>query len=690
MKIQPILAIALCALSIPIADSAADAGRRPITHEDVWLMKRVGAPVPSPDGKWVAYVVIEPAYDPKEQSADLWISPSDGGAEPRQVTRGKGTPSGAAWSPDSRRLAFSAKREGDEVPEIYALDLSQGGEAERLTHIATGARAPVWSPDGLSLLFISDVPPADALKTKANVRTYDSFPIRFWDHWLDDKRPHIFVQDLAAGSKARDLLAGTRFAAMPGYSIRQSETGDEVDATWAPDSRSVVFAATTERDRTAYAEAPIQVFSVAVSGGEPAALTDGADSYGSPAFSPDGRALLVKVEKGGDGMIYHLARVASFPWPFDRSARRVLTEGLDLAVGRFAASSDSGTVYFTAETGGHERLYSVPAQGGPVRELGIPVSGCLSGLSVGGAAIVASYDSAESPAEVVRIDPARATLSAITRFNSATLAALDLPAIESFTFTSAKGRAIQNFLVRPAGFDPRVRYPLLVTMHGGPASMWRDGWSSRWNYALLAAPGYVLVLTNYSGSTGFGEAFGQAIQHDPLKTPGDEINQAADEAIRRFRFIDGSRQAAAGASYGGHLANWMEATTTRYRCIISHAGLVNLESQWGTSDFVYDRELMNGGPVWEQGEIWREQNPVRYAGNHFKGTGWVTPILLSVGEKDARVPMNNTIENWTYLQRLRVPSRLLVFPDENHWISRGEDSRAWYGEVRAWLAKWLK
>jgi len=638
----------------------------------------------------VAYLVISPAYDPKEQMADLWMSPSDGSAPPRQITHGKGPPTGTAWSRDSRRLAFSAKREGDEAAEIYVLDLAQGGDAERVTHVPTGARSPVWSPDGTSILFIGDVPPADLAKTKASIRTYNGFPIRFWDHWLDDKRPHIFVQDLAGDSKARDLLAGTKMAAMPGYSVRETETGEDVDAAWAPDGKSVVFAATVDRDTTAYAEAPIQLFSVPASGGEPGALTEGADSYGSPAFRPDGRALLVKVEKGGDGKIYHNARVASFPWPFKGSGRRVLTDALDLTVGRFVVSPDSGTVYFTAETDGHERLFSVPAGGGKVRAHGLPEWGCISGLAIGGDALVANYDSATSPPEVVRVDPAKGTLSTLTSFNSAKLATLDLPQIESFTFKSARGRMIQSFLERPAGFVPGAKYPLLVVMHGGPASMSRDSWGIRWNYALLAAPGYVVVTTNYSGSTGSSEAFGQAIQLDPLKGPGDEINQAADVAIKRYRFIDGSRQAAAGASYGGHLANWMEATTTRYRCIISHAGLVNLESQWGTSDFVYNRELMNGGPVWEQGDVWRDQNPVRFAGNHFKGTGWVTPILLSVGEKDARVPMNNTIENWSYLQRLQVPSRLLVFPEENHWISRGEDSRAWYGEVQAWLARWLR
>ena len=199
----------------------------------------------------------------------------------------------------------------------------------------------------------------------------------------------------------------------------------------------------------------------------------------------------------------------------------------------------------------------------------------------------------------------------------------------------------------------------------------------------LGAPGYVVLLTNYSGSTGFGEAFSQSIQGDPLRTAGEELNEAADAAIAQFPFIDASRQCAGGASYGGHLANWLQATTTRYRCLISHAGLVNLESQWGTSDTVYGRELNNGGPVWEQGEIWREQNPIRYAGR------FVTPTLVTVGEQDFRVPLNNSLEYWTVLQRRRIPSRLVVFPDENHWVLKGENSRLFYEEVHAWLARWL-
>jgi dipeptidyl aminopeptidase/acylaminoacyl peptidase len=174
-----------------------------------------------------------------------------------------------------------------------------------------------------------------------------------------------------------------------------------------------------------------------------------------------------------------------------------------------------------------------------------------------------------------------------------------------------------------------------------------------------------------------------------MRAPSADINETIDEVVRRYPFADGARVAAAGASYGGHLVNWLQATTTRYRCLVAHASLVNLESQWGTSDSVFHREQTNGGPIWEQGAPWREQNPVRLVGNHFVNTGWVTPILLTVGEKDFRVPVNNTLENWSYLQRLQVPSKLIVFPDEGHWIERGENSRYWYSEVRAWLDRWI-
>jgi dipeptidyl aminopeptidase/acylaminoacyl peptidase len=335
-------------------------------------------------------------------------------------------------------------------------------------------------------------------------------------------------------------------------------------------------------------------------------------------------------------------------------------------------------------------LYALPAAGGAARLTGLPARGVLSGLGKAGAFLVATHDHAGQPPEIVRIDPVAGTVTPLTRFNADRLAPLDLPVPEHFTFRSREGRTIHNLVVRPAGFSPDKKYPLFVVIHGGPAPQFKDAWGIRWNYHLLASPGYVLLLTNYKGSSGYSEEFGQAIQLDPLRGPAEEIMQAVDEALTKYPFIDGSRLAAGGASYGGHLSNWLQATTTRFRCLISHAGLINLETQWATSDSVYARELNNGGPVWEQGPVWREQNPVRLAGNHAKGTGWRTPVLLTVGDLDYRVPSNNVYEYWTYLQRLQVPSRLVSFPDENHWILKGENSRFWFGEVHGWLARWLK
>jgi dipeptidyl aminopeptidase/acylaminoacyl peptidase len=213
--------------------------------------------------------------------------------------------------------------------------------------------------------------------------------------------------------------------------------------------------------------------------------------------------------------------------------------------------------------------------------------------------------------------------------------------------------------------------------------MWRDQFFLRWNYHLLARPGYVVLLTDFTGSTGYGEKFAQDIQGDPFIGPANEINDSVDEALRQCKFIDATRLAAAGASYGGHLANWLQATTTRYRCLISHAGLINLESQWGTSDTIYHREAGSGGPHWEGGQVWKEQNPIKFAKN------FRTPILLTIGENDFRVPLNQTIENWSVLQRLQIPSRLIVFPEENHWIQRAENSRFFFREVHDWLKKYL-
>lgn len=694
------LLLAAAAAAAAFADSSASpapATLRPITHEDVWLMKRVANPRPSPDGRWVVFSVTQPAYDAKEQTADLWLKSLTDDTPARQLTFTKAAESGAAWSPDSTRLAFTARREGDEAAQIYVLHLTAGGEAERVTDLTLGARSPEWNPDGTRLLFISFIYPdaADepAIKRAAKERkdrkftgrAYEAFPARFWDNWLDDRQARPFVQEARAGATPRQLLAGTALTAQPGFGGSVGADGPGFVAEWTPDGAGIVFVASLNRHQAAYAQVDSQLFTLALAGGEPTQLTSDAGNYGQPAFTADGRTLLCTFNANNDE-VYNLTELVGFAWPFT-GERRHLTPGLDRSISSFAQPAGSDRLWFTSEHAGLEKLYSVPLAGGEVRAEASPDTGAIGALDAGGAALTGTWETAGRPPEVFRFDGGP---RALTDFNATRVAQLDLPPVEHFWFKSSRGRDIHNLLVKPAGFDPTKKYPVWTVIHGGFAGMWRDAFSLRWNYHLLARPGYVLLLTNYTGSTGFGAAFAQRIKQDPLATPGDEINEAVDEAERRFPFIDGARLAAGGASYGGHLANWLQATTTRYRCIISHAGLMDLAAQWSTSDTIYGREMQNGGPPWGDSRVWTAQSPLLQAGNHAAGTGFKSPILITVGEQDFRVPVNNALANFALQQRLQVPSRLIVFPDENHWILKGENSRYWYGEVHAWLERYLR
>ncbi len=684
---------------LAVAAVAANSGtvaKQPLTHETMWLMPRVGTPVLSPDGNLVVFSVTKPSYDEKEQSSDLWIVPADGGAAPRQITFNKAAESDVTWSPDSHLIAFSSKRDGDEVNQVYVLDMTTGGEARRVTNLSTGARSPQFSPDGDAILFTTVVYP-NALDDEANrkiakerkelkyhVRAYDSFPVKQWDRWLDDQQVHLAIQPLDGRAKATDIMAGTKLVAEPGFSGRPAEgSRDGIPADWAPDGQSIVFAVTTRKNTAAYAEVPVDLYRISRSGGEPQLIAHEKGSYGRPKFSPDGRTLYAVFEPN-NGKVYNLERLVAFDWP-SMANRRVVTANTDRPVGGYTVSADNITILFTAEDAGLVKIYSVPAAGGEVKLAVDPQRGVYSDVQFAEKApvVVARWGSSVNPAEVVRVDLAGKSHKNLTSFNVEKAATIDWQPPIHFWFTSKRGAKIHNFIVLPPNFDESKKYPLLVLMHGGAANMWQDAISLRWNYHLLAKPGYVLLMTNYTGSTGFGEKFAQDIQGDPLKGPADDINQAADEAIKRFKFIDGTRQAAAGASYGGHLANWMEATTTRYKCIIGHAGEATLESQWGTSDGIYHRELANLSPPWGSSKVWREQSPLTYAASY------KTPEMLSVGEHDFRVPMNETMMQWSALQRMRVPSRLLVWPDENHWILNAENSRYFYKEVAEWLAKWM-
>jgi dipeptidyl aminopeptidase/acylaminoacyl peptidase len=680
-------------LLIGLATDAAAQAREALTHEVLWSFQRVGAPIPSPDGKWVVLSVVEPSYDPQKDVTDLWLVPADGSAPPRRLTSSRSGEGGAVWSPDSTRLAFSARREDDEVGQIYVLDL-RGGEAQRVTNAPTSASAPAWSPDGKRLLFQAILWPGatdedsnrkaaqEKKNAKSKARIYDAFPVRNWDHWVDESKPQLWVVDVDGDRRARSLFAASKLAASAGFA------GDALNAVWSPDGTSVVFTATDNGEVAARAVVVSHLWQVPAAGGEPKRLTPDGLDFGAARFRPDGRAICFTVSDAKP-TIYQLTRLGCAAWPMSApSSVTVLTRDFDRAVSSWAFTPDSKTIYLTAEDAGHERIYAVPVAGGTTKLAVDAPQGVFTGLQIPRGASVTrlftNWESAVNPAEIVRIDPASGERAFLTSFNTQKAKSIDWLPLREFAFTGRDGRRIHNLVALPPNFDETKRYPLFVLIHGGHASMWRDSITYRWNYHLLAHPGFVVLMTDYRGSTGYGEKFTLDILGDPLAGPADDINDAADEAIKRFAFIDGTRQAAGGASYGGHLTNWLAGTTTRYKALISHAGLGTLDMQWGTSDSIYHREVMMGGPYWEHPSKWIAQSPLAKAGN-FK-----TPMLMSVGENDFRVPEGNTLTIYAALQRMNVPSRLIVWPDENHWILKGENSRVFYREVRAWLEKYLR
>lgn len=677
------------ALSFILLTTLVCAAKRPINHEDVWLMKRTGEPIVSPDGRWVLFSLTEPDYDPAKQVSDLWIVPADGSQPPRRLTATRAPEASPVWSPDSSRIAFTTKRDGDDAAQVYTLPLN-GGEAQRVTTILAGASNPQWSPNGHALLFESDFDPiaAERKSRKYNARVFDTFPIRFWNAWLDGKTPHIFVVDLnTPDAKPVDVLKDSKLTASHGFAgVFNPAGGQTLQPIWTPDGFSIIFVAYTNRDQTMSAETESHIFVVPAAGAaEPRQLTEKGQSFSNPSFSPRADALYAlhhrNPEKGG--RLYSLTRLAKFSWPA-AGKPTLLTEKWDRSVSGFSLSRDGSTIYMDAEDDGFDQLFQIASTGGDVKRLLKVERGGYSSVRPAAGTLIARFQTAAQPPEIVRLNAGAGTHAMLTNFNAERLLDLDTPDPVHFWFTAKNGKRIHNVLNLPPGFTPSKKYPLVAFPHGGPNSMSKDAFSTRWNSHLLSSPGFVLLQTNYTGSTGFGEKFADDIERDVLRGPAQEIIEAIDEAARRFSYIDSTRVAAAGASYGGYLMNWFAGNTDRFKCLVNHAGAINNESQYGANDGGLDRELRMGVPIWEKGGQWNDQSPIRYSGK------FATPMLITQGELDFRVPMSESMTTFKILQRRHVPTRLILFPDEGHWIQKGENSRFHMQEVLAWLTTYLK
>jgi len=654
--------------------------RRPIRFEDMLRMARAGSPRISPDGRQVVFTATRPEREANRNQTHLYRVPLDGGG-PEQLTRRGGANTDPTFSPDGQWIAFTSDR-ADEVNQIWVMP-ADGGEARQVTRLRLGAKRPVWFPDGKRLLVTSPSYPGLATEeliikrederkeSGATHRVIDSLMFRHWDRWTEGKVDHLFVIDVETGA-GRDLTPGP-YPAPP-----LSLTGVP-DYAVSPDGKEVCFVSLRD-DRQALST-NTNLWTVSSEGGEPKRVSHWNGCNAFPVYSPD-----------GERIAYCAMRRAGYEADkrelliLDRATGdvREVAEGFDLSVGPPVWSPDGKRLYFGAEAKARRHLFTVEAKGGEPEALtsadgvdGSPV------VSPDGKVLVFTRETMTGPPEVFRASSKGGKERPLTALNEAVLAELDMAEGTEFWFEGAQEARIHGILLKPPGFDPKKKYPVVFLIHGGPQSAFTYDFHERWNTQLFAAPGHVVVMMNPRGSTGYGQEFTDAIRGQWGSACYEDLTRGFDHVLATFEFTDPERTAAAGASFGGFMVNWIAGKTDRFRCLVSHDGIVNTEMMDYATDELWFTEWEFEGAPWENPEAYLRFSP------HLHVKDMKTPMLVIQGEQDFRCVVTEGLTLFTALQRRGVPSRLLYFPDEGHWVLKPRNREVWYETVLGWIGKYL-
>jgi len=706
---RPVAFAALLLLTGGLSSSARldAAEKRSMKIEDLYKFKRVAAPQISPDGKSVVYQVSTIDFDANKSSTALWIAATDGKTPPKQLTDPKGKKdTGPRWSADGKKILFESTRSGSGQLWVLSVD---GSEPKQVTEISTGASSGTWSPDGSHIAFVSSVFPefsekpfaeSDKLnkakdeeieKSPVKAKVFTKLFYRHWDEYVGDKRQHLFVSK-ADGTEARDVTPGDRDA-NPTSSTFSS--GD--DYTFTPDGKHLVFTAVPEKDESWSTNYELCRVSITNSSPKWETLTLANKSADSgPKFSPDGKKLAWRAQKkeGYEADKWNIVVADVKPDGTLASEPKSVTAGVDRSANDLAFGLDPEgnlLIYYTADQGGATPYFATHI-GRPDDYIRTsPPMGMSSGMSVslnGRRAWTMAF--MDAPAEVYTIgispeSPKNLKQINLSRANDTLLAELDLPRPESVQVKIEDGE-MQMWILKPPGFDAKKKWPVAFLVHGGPQGAWEDGWSFRWNPSLWAAQGYVVVMPNPRGSTGFGQKFVDEITADwGGKCYRDLV--AGLDYVEKLPYVDKDRIGAAGASFGGYMMNWFAVNdiAKRFKCLITHCSVWNFESMWGTTDELWFDEFEHGGLPWEIPGKYREFSPHAKAAKLKENK---TPMLVIHNDYDFRCPIGQGHELFTTLQRQGVPSRFVNFPDEGHWVLKPKNGAYWHKEVFAWLAKY--
>jgi dipeptidyl aminopeptidase/acylaminoacyl peptidase len=663
------------------AGALAFAQKPPFDVNALMELKRMGDPQISPDGKLVSFTVqtVDVAGNKKPQQ--IWVVPIDGQA-PRQITRDGEANSRARWMPDSQRLVYISDRGGSS--QIWTMD-PNGGNARQVSNISTEADGVLVSPDGKNLLFTSEVYPEcgaddacnkkllDAERAgKVRAHIYTELLYRHWTSWQSRRRVHLMVVP-AAGGPVKDLTPGNRD--VPPFSL-----GGPDDYDISPNGQEVCYSVNLNPVPATSTDSDLYVVSIAGSEARKITFTPGADS--GPKYSPDGKYLAwrAQMRAGYESDRWRLMLL-------ERATGKLtaLTESLDRHVNSFTWAPDSLNIFFTTGDRGRQGIDLIPVTGGAARSV-------ASGdnelddmqLTRDGKTMVYAQMTGASPNEIYRAASTGGAPVAMTHLNDAVLNSHQMTPLEEFWVDAPDGARVHSFLIKPYGFQAGQKYPVLMLIHGGPQGAWGHAWTYRWNAQVFAAAGYVVVMPNPRGSFGYGQKFTDEINQDWGGKAFDDIMAVTDHVVANFPYVDPNKLTAAGGSYGGYMVDWLLGHTQRFKALISHAGVYDLPSMFGATEELWFPLWEFGGAPWDKPEVYSKWSPSQYV-KEFK-----TPTLVIHGELDFRVPYTQGLQLFTALQMQKVPSKLLLFPDEGHWVGKPQNSLLWYKTFIDWLDSWVK
>jgi len=702
--------------------------KRPMTFEDMMKMKRLGDTAVSPDGKWLAYSVTTADLEKNTRTPELWVQAIAGG-EPAKLAVGQPGDGGIDFAPDGHSVLFLSGRDGGQQIWLADFDPATGAasNAKKLTSIATEADNAKWSPDGKSIVFTSAVYPDCAAITtadfesgnkcnadrdaalaasKVKAQIFTQLLYRHWNHYTGEKRSHLFLVSVESGAM-RDLTPNDPHD-VPPFSI----SGGGGFAI-APDSKELAFTENLDPVPAISTNADIFTLDLTNAAAKPVKLSTSPGGDFSPAYSPDGKYLAWRSQARSG---YEADKFRLMVYDRTTKTTKDLLPKFDNWVDEFAWSTSSEVLYFTSGTTGEAPIFQASFDGKSKRIT--EWDGEYSGLhSLPNSRIVATKMIVAAPPEAYlvhysftpEIPPSDRNArpfnngkvsitetetgeeeSWITHLNDDLLSQLDMQKMESFWFTAKDGTKLEGFVVRPPAFDAAKKYPVKFLIHGGPQGNWGDSWSYRWNAELFAANGYVVVMINPRGSTGYGQTIVDGVNGDWGGKPFTDLMEGLDYAEQHYAFIDKNRECALGASYGGYMANWVLGHTNRFKCIVSHDGMFNAESAYGSTEEMWFNEWEFKGKPWDYYGKPDSENPFRKWSPMMSARNFKTPTLVIHGQLDYRLDVSEGFQLFDTLQRLGVPSKMLYFPDEGHWVLKPQNSQLWYKTVNDWVDQWTK